>query len=83
MSNDVHYMFEQCQWAMGAHVKLYLFFLILTVKYTVEVFTPETFVNSEYKLTFRIEGQNNQKTKDQELIDTTQVMEGYDSYVLQ
>ena len=77
MCNDVHYvyMFEQCQWAMGAHVKLYLFFLILTVKYTVEVFTPE--------LTVRIEGQNNQKTKDQELIDTTQVTEGYDSYILQ
>lgn len=62
---------------------MYLFFLILTVKYRVEVFTPETFVNSEYKLTVRIEGQNNQKTKDQELIDTTQVTDGYDSYILQ
>ena len=67
---------------MDAHV-MYLFFLILTVKYRVEVFTPETFVNSEYKLTVRIEGQNNQKTKDQELIDTTQVTDGYDSYILQ
>ncbi|XP_073228063.1 uncharacterized protein [Porites lutea] len=46
------------------------------VKYTVEVFTPQTFVNREYKLTVRIEGQNNQKTKDQELIDKTQVTEG-------
>ena len=62
---------------------MYLFFLILTVKYTVEVFTPQTFVNREYKLTVRIEGQNNQKTKDQELIDKTQVTEGYDSYILQ
>ena len=53
------------------------------MKYTVEVFTPETFVKSEYKLTVRIEGQNNQKTEDRELIDTTQVTEGYDSYILQ
>lgn len=82
MSNDVHYIFAQCQWAIDAHV-MYLFFLILTEKYTVEVFTPQTFVNSEYKLTVRIEGQNNQKTEDQELIDTTQVTDGYDSYILQ
>ena len=65
---------------MDAHV-MYSFFLILTVKYTVEVFTPQTFVNSEYKLAVRIEGQK--KTKDRELIDKTQVTEGYDSYILQ
>ena len=60
-----------------------LYFSYFLEKYTVEVFTPQTFVKSEYKLTVRIEGQNNQKTEDQELIDTTQVTEGYDSYVLQ
>lgn len=50
---------------------------ISTVKYTVEVHTPNSHVNSEYRLTVRIKGEGEQKTADHVLKGATQEKNGY------
>lgn len=50
---------------------------ISTVKYTVEVHTPNSHVNSEYRLTVRIKGEGGQKTADHVLKGATQEKKGY------
>ena len=51
---------------------------LLTVKYTVKVYTPDAYVNREFSLTVRVKGQGEQKTSDQLLINPTEETEGYD-----
>lgn len=53
-----------------------------TVTYTVEVFTEETFVNNEYDLEVRIEGQDDKQTEDHALTEPTTEMQGYDEYTV-
>ena len=53
---------------------------ISTVTYTIEVFTEETFVNKEYNLKVRIEGQDDKETEDHSLIEPTTETQGYDKY---
>ena len=51
---------------------------ISTVTYTIEVFTEETFVNNEYNLKVRIQGQGDKQTEDHALTEPTTEMQGYD-----
>ena len=51
-----------------------------TVTYTIEVFTEETFVNNEYNLKVRIEGQGDKQTEDHALTEPATEMQGYDKY---
>ena len=53
---------------------------VSTVTYTIEVFTEETFVNNEYNLKVRIQGQGNKQTEDHALTEPTTEMQGYDKY---
>ena len=53
---------------------------ISTVTYTIEVFTEETFVNNEYDLKVRIEGQGDKQTEEHALTEPTTEMQGYDKY---
>ena len=55
---------------------------ISTVTYTIEVFTEETFVNNEYDLKVRIEGQGDKQTEDHALSEPTTEMQGYDKYTV-
>ena len=55
---------------------------ISTVKYRVEIYTPDTHVNSEYRLTVRIKGQSGQKTAEHVLHGARQVQQGYDMSLL-
>ncbi|XP_078352609.1 uncharacterized protein LOC144637420 [Oculina patagonica] len=45
--------------------------MICRVKYTVEIHTPDSFVNSEYRLTVRIKGRGDQQTDDHTLTGPT------------
>ena len=56
------------------------FFFILTVKYTVEVYTPDKSARKVNSLTVRINGKE-KETKDQTLKTTTE-KQGYDMYLL-
>lgn len=51
-------------------------FSILTVKYTLEIYTPESFVNDEYRLTVRIKGKGELKTANEALYEATQESQG-------
>ena len=62
---------------MFHRVLRYITLFILTVKYAVKVYTPDSHVKSEYRLTVRIKGDGEQKTADHVLHDATQETEGY------
>ena len=53
-------------------------FFFPIVKYTVKVYTPDSQVRSDYKLTVRIKGQGKQKTADHVLHETTQDRKKYE-----
>lgn len=62
---------------MGASFIIILYFS--TVTYTIEVYTPDEFVNREYNLEVRIKGQGDKQTEDHALSEPTTEMQGYDN----
>lgn len=67
----------QCPLAHYVHYNLF----IPTVRYTVEIFTPETFVRTEYRFFISVKGQGELKTTYQLLTVTGGEMQGYDMHM--
>lgn len=76
--NIIYYMFYRVPSRTMTITTLFL----STVKYTVQIYTPDTHVNSVYRLTVRIQGEGGQTTAEHVLYGTTQQTEGYDLSLL-